>query len=220
MIRHLSFYRSRPGSSDHLHPKCLFPFASILPFALFPYFDDPRCPCLAISFAFICPSFSYSLSSLSLSRSSYPLLAFWFLELSPSLLRSFPYRRFSTSSTLLSHRIFPTKNNGTHAVGCLLPLTVRRFYLFFNICLFSFSFILLFLIFRVHLFFTKIPLIALKKFFFIHLSIHRSILYLLPSLFVRYNKLTFRLSQFFSVIINFVNWYNIYYAHVLVESLI
>lgn len=130
MIRHLSFYRSRPGSSDHLHPKCLFPFASILPFALFPYFDDPRCPCLAISFAFICPSFSYSLSSLSLSRSSYPLLAFWFLELSPSLLRSFPYRRFSTSSTLLSHRIFPTKNNGTHAVGCLLPLTVRRFYLF------------------------------------------------------------------------------------------
>lgn len=58
----------------------------------------------------------------------------------PPLLRSFPYRRFSTSSTLLSHRIFPTKNNGTHAVGCLLPLTVRRFYLFFNICLFSFSF--------------------------------------------------------------------------------
>lgn len=140
MIRHLSFYRSRPGSSDHLHPKCLFPFASILPFALFPYFDDPRCPCLAISFAlsvllfpipFLLSLFLVHLTPYSLFGSSSFL---------PPLLRSFPYRRFSTSSTLLSHRIFPTKNNGTHAVGCLLPLTVRRFYLFFNICLFSFSF--------------------------------------------------------------------------------
>lgn len=51
----------------------------------------------------------------------------------------------------------------------------------------------LFSIFRIHLFFTKIPLIVLKKFFFVHLFIHRSILYSLPSLFARY-KLTFRLS--------------------------
>lgn len=75
---------------------------------------------------------------LSLSRSSFPLFAFWLFELSPSLLRSFPYRRFSTSSTLLSRRIFPTKNNGTHVVGCLLPCTVAST----NIYLFSFFFIL------------------------------------------------------------------------------
>ena len=84
---------------------------------------------------------------LSLSRSSFPLFAFWLFELSlpPSCAVS-PIADFPPLPPLLSRRIFPTKNNGTHVVGCLLPCTVRRFYqhllIFFLFYSRSFEFII------------------------------------------------------------------------------